>query len=877
MAKILNLFRWRRDRLERDLDRELRYHTDRRADDLMTNGSSEAEARRQASIEFGGVAQVQEEVRDTWTWCWLDALVLDVRYAIRSLVKSWGFTLGTGAVLALAIGATIAIFSVVNMVLLQPLAYPDAERIVSVETFWTNTGRASQDVSGPDFLDWQAQSDVFEKMAVSFSNTDEAIIVGDGAVFGNGGYVSADFFAVFGQAPSAGRLLTERDVPSDDTEPTAAVVANHWAVTQFGSDDAAIGKTITVYGNAMEIVGVAAPGFRYPGATDIWAPMRPTDHAPNRSDHPYQAVGKLKGDVDLTRAQAQMRIIGDTLARQYPENRFKRVTVMPLQERLTGNLQATLWVLMSAVGVVWLIGCANIANLLLARAAGRTREIALRAALGAGRGRVVRQLLTESCVLAGVAGLAGLLLASTLVQALAALSPANLPRLDEVRMDMPVLLFALGLSLVSTVLFGLVPALHGSRLDLSGALKQGGSKATGTRASARFRSALVVAEVALSVILLVTAGLLLRSFQTLQHVDLGFTKDRVLVADTVYPVRDDVTEDLWTRSRFYADVLDRLRAVPGVSAASGVAFLGMGREPRSPRDFYIQGRPEGRPGERPQAEYHAITADYFKTLEIPVRAGRDFERTDTPERPRVAIINETLARTAFPGESPMGQRIRTGTNSRAPWMEIVGIVGDTRWQDPSRPAQPVIYAASTQGAGNSPAILARTSLDDQSLARTLRTILHDANPTVPVKFETMEELFDSTLAYPRFRTQVIGLFAGVAALLAAVGIFSVLAYLVGQRTREIAVRRAVGAQAADVIRLIVGQGLRLVAVGLVLGLAGALAVARLLEGLLFEISPWDVATYFGALTVLGVAALLATVVPAIRAATIAPLIALREE
>jgi predicted permease len=303
----------------------------------------------------------------------------------------------------------------------------------------------------------------------------------------------------------------------------------------------------------------------------------------------------------------------------------------------------------------------------------------------------------------------------------------------------------------------------------------------------------------------------------------------------------------------------------------------MGREPRSPRDFYIHGRPEGRPGERPQAEYHAITADYFKTLEIPVLAGRDFDQTDTPERPRVAIINETLARTAFPGESPIGQRIRTGTNPRAPWMEIVGIVGDTRWQDPSQPTQQVIYAASTQGAGNSLAILALTSLDDQSLARTLRTILHEANPTVPVRFETMEELFDHAVAYPRFRTQVIGLFAALAALLAAVGIFSVLAYLVGQRTREIAVRRAVGAQPADVIRLIVGQGLRFVGAGLVLGLAGALAFARLLEGLLYEISPWDVRSYLGALTVLGVAALLATVIPAIRAARIDPFIALQQE
>jgi putative ABC transport system permease protein len=876
VTRLLNLFRRRRDRLERDLDRELRYHMDRRVEDLMKDGLSEPEARRRASIELGGVPQVQEAVRDTWIWRWLDALMRDARYAMRSLTKSWGFTVGAGAVLALTIGANIAIFSVVNTVLLQPLAYPDAGRLVSVETFWTNTGRSSQDVSGVDFLDWQAQNDVFEKMAVSYGNTDTALVVGDRAVFASDQYVSVDFFSIFGQTASAGRLLTEHDVPSGDAEPTVAVVAYHWAVTHFGSDEAAIGKTITVYGNAMEIVGVAAPGFRYPGATDIWAPWLTTNGGMNRSNHNYQAVGKLKGGVDLTRAQAQMRAIGDTLARQYPENRLKTVTLIPLQERLTGNLQATLWVLMSAVGVVWLIGCANIANLLLARAAGRTREIALRAALGAGRGRVVRQLLTESCVLAGVAGLAGLLLASMLVQALAALSPANLPRIDDVRMDTTVVLFALGLSLSSTVLFGLVPALHASRLTLSHALRQGGSKATVSKTTSRLRSALVVTEVALSVILLAAAGLLLRSFQALQHVDLGFTTDRVLVAYTEYAVTEDPA-DLRTRSRFYADVLDRLRALPGVSAASGVAYLGMGREPRTPRDYFIQGRPEGQPGERPQAEFHAITADYFKTLEIPVRAGRDFDRTDAPERPPVAIINETLARIGFPGESPIGQRIRTGTSSRAPWMEIVGVVGDTRWQDPSQPAPPVIYAASAQGVGNSLSILARTSLDEASLANTLRRLLNDANPTVPVKFETMEELFDDALAYPRFRTQVIGLFAGVATVLAAVGIFSVLAYLVGQRTRELAVRRALGARAADVIRLIVGQGLRLVAIGLVLGLAGALAVARLLTGLLYEISRWDVGTYLGTIAVLGSAALLATLLPAIRAATIAPVIVLQQE
>jgi predicted permease len=326
---------------------------------------------------------------------------------------------------------------------------------------------------------------------------------------------------------------------------------------------------------------------------------------------------------------------------------------------------------------------------------------------------------------------------------------------------------------------------------------------------------------------------------------------------------------------FFADVLDRLRSVPGVSAAAGVAYLGMGWEPRPPRDYFIEGRPEAQPGERPQAEHHVVTADYFKTLEIPVLAGRDFARTDTEDRPLVAIVSKTMARIAFPGRSPLGERLRV--NSRSPWMEIVGVVGDTRWQDPTQPPPPVFYTPPTQRWGNSLSILARTSLDQTSLASTLRTILHEANPTVPVKFETLEELFDATLAYPRFRTQVIGLFAGVAALLAAVGIFSVLTYFVGQRSRELAIRRALGAPAADVIRLIVGGGLRLVAIGLVLGLAGALGVARLLTSLLYEISPWDAGTYLATIAVLGSAALLATLFPAIRAATIAPNVVLQQE
>jgi putative ABC transport system permease protein len=451
-------------------------------------------------------------------------------------------------------------------------------------------------------------------------------------------------------------------------------------------------------------------------------------------------------------------------------------------------------------------------------------------------------------------------------------SSGETPRLDEVRIDRTVLLFAVGLSLSSTLLFGLAPAIHASRLDLSEALKRGGSKGATSGDGARLRALLVVAEVALSVILLAAAGLLLRSFQALQQVDLGFATERVLVAYTQYAVGSD--EDRRNRTTFYAEFLDRLRATPGVSSAAGAAFLPMGKEPRPARDYFIQGRPEGQPGERPKAELQAITPEFFKTLKIPIRAGRDFDRTDTLERRPVAIINETLARAAFPGESPLGRGIRR--NSSAPWMEIVGVVADVRWQGPGQTPQPVIFLLSGQ-AGGSLSIFVRTSLDEKSIAGALRTLLHDANPTVPVRFETMEELFSYSLAYPRFRTRLIGAFAAMAMLLAAVGVFSLLAYLVGQRTKELAIRRTLGAKTVDVIRLVVGQGLRLVAIGLAVGLAGAITVARLLEKLLFGISPWDFNAYLGAIAALGIAAILAILLPAIRAAAVDPLIALRHD
>jgi putative ABC transport system permease protein len=874
---LINHFRRRRARLERDLDRELEYHIDRRVEELIADGMSEAEARRRANLEIGGLTQVRDAVRETWTWPTLDALALDLRYAVRSLTKNRGFALGVSAVLTLALAANIAVFSVVNAVLLQPLPYPNADRLVSIETLWTNTGLVSQDVSGADYLDWEARSDVFDSMAAIHGLDDEPTIVGDRAVFANEYFVSGSFFTVFGQSAAAGRVVTEPDIPTSPGSPAVAVVAYGWATAHFGSADAAIGKLISVYGNSREIIGVAAPGFRYPDEADIWVPWR-TEYGADREEHNYRAVGRLKPDVALPHAQAQMSTIADALAEQHPENRLKSTTLVPLQERLTGSVRGTLWLLMVASGVVLLIACANIAGLLLARATERAREIAVRAVLGAGRARVARQLLMEGGLLAAASGAAGLLLALLLTRLLLALSPvASLPA-DASLLDASVLLFGLGISLLALLSFGVVPALRVSRLDLMNDLR-GGSKLIASSGGARLRSTLVIAEVALSVVLLVTGGLLLRSFLLLQQVDLGFATDRVVLAYMQYAVDEDDFErqmrEIRERTAFYVELLERLRRVPGVSAAAGITFLPMGiGNPRPARDIFVEGRPPGQLGERPQAEFYAITPNYFATLEIPLRAGRDFTYTDTAE-PAVAIVNESFVRTILAGEPALGQHVRW--NEGGAWSEIVGVVGDTRWQKPGLPAPPIMYVSSLTGLGTSLSVVARTSLDEGALASTLRSHVDELNPTVPVRVDALDDVFDAELAQPRFLALVVGVFSALTALLAAVGLFSVLAYMVGQRRRELALRQALGAQVADVLALIVAEGLRLAAVGLVLGLVVSLAVTRLLQGLLYQISAWDTATYAGAAVALGVAALFATLLPALSAAAIPPATALQED
>jgi putative ABC transport system permease protein len=859
-------------RVEDDLSEELQFHLRNEIQKNTAAGMTPEEARYTAFRTFGGVDQVKEQCRDVRATRFIEELCQDIRHGLRSLFKSPGFAAAVVLMLGLGIGANTAIFSVVNAVLLRPLAYLEPDRIVSVETFRKDMGQSSRNVSAPDFKDWQAQNTVFASMAYHLDGGQLATVVNGAAEYANVQLVSPDFFSVFGLSPAAGHLLT----PDENRSPVA-VVSYNWAASHFGNIAAAVGRPLKVYGHAIEIVGVVALGSRYPEGTDVWLPVGLTGDEPSRTAHNYQAVGKLKTGVSLAFAQEQMRLIGDRLEAQYPENRFKTVSLTPLQDRLTANVRMTLWVLLGAVAVVLLIACANVANLLLARAAARAREIAVRAALGASRGRVLRQLLTESLLLAFLGTAAGMLSAHLFLKTFLALVPAYLPRIDEVRIDLPVLLFALGAAIVCSLLFGLAPALHASRLELTEALKQSGSNGSMGTNAGRLRRALVVTEVALSVILLAGAGLLLRSFQRLNKVDLGFATESVLVADTSYPANTD--DDIRRSSQFYRDLLERVRVLPGVMHAAGMRFTPLGGfTPDS--GYFIEGRPEGRPGEYPSALMQVVTPGYFETLRIPVKLGRGLSEADRSGSPLVAIINERLAQVSFPGENPLGYRLRTGFRSTTmQWMEIVGVVGNTRRLDPGKPAAPELFVPALQhpGAGRDLSLVIRTRLEPNTSTSVVRELVHQLNPDVPVRFETMEQVFSQSLAYPRLRTLLIGTFAALAAMLAMLGIYSVLSYLVGQRTREFGIRFALGAQTGDVVRLVMSEGLHLVVVGLVIGLSGAFALAQILSTLLYGVSTSDLPTYTGVIALIVVAALLASSIPALRAARVNPILSLRDE
>jgi predicted permease len=798
-------------------------------------------------------------------------LLQDLRYGLRMLAKNPGFTAIAILTLAIGIGANTAMFSVVNAVLLRPLAYREPNRIVTIASLWKETGHHGS-VSAPDFHDWHDQATAFASMAY-YEDDDCAVSSSTGGQYSHCALVTPEFFRVFLLEPAAGRLFTP-----DEQKTGGAIISHSFWLQRFGGDPAVLRQSVQVFGRSLNIVGVAPPGFRFPDKTDVWIPANTAvPETTSRSGHNYRVVARLKTGVTLNEAQAEMTTIAARLEQLYPpSNKNKSAVVASLRDDMVSNVRLTLELLLASVCVVLLIVCANIANLLLAKGTGRARELAIRAAMGASRTRIVRQLLTESALIALAAGAAGLAIAVFTSRILIRFAPHDIPRLNEAGLDLRVLAFTCCVSLISTVLFGIAPAFQAARLDLNEALQQSGPRGSASRGARRLQGALVVSEVALSVVLLAGAGLLIRSLRALLDVQLGFRPEKVVVMDTDVPASD--LEDARHATQLYKRFLADASVIPGV--ASVAATRGLPNDASSNGGYWIDSLPpiETLSVGAPQAVFSIITPNYFSTIGIPLENGRDFAEGDSYDAPFVAIINEALAKQAFPKQNPIGRTIFYGMDSFK-GMRIVGVVGNTHQFGPSTPPWPEIFMAYEQHPlpSTSLIVVARTPLESGSLEETLRRTLRDISPEVPSRFSTMQAELSESVAAPRFRALLIGVFALLALALSMAGIYGVMAYSVAERTREIGIRMALGAQLFGVLRLVLAQGMRLVAAGLVVGLGAAFVATRLLTSMLFEVKPFDPATFAVACGALFAVALVANYVPARRAMRVDPMVALRYE
>ncbi len=853
-----------------ELNDELSFHVAMETQANLARGMTRIEAERRARLALGGVQQLKEKLHDRRSVPWFDHLRQDVRYGVRTILRTKIVSAAIIATFALGIGANAAIFSLIDSVLLSPLAYDSPDRIVTLEPFWTNRGETIPVSSDPDFRDWREQSELFEYLA--YHTGREIRVVANGTpMFAAVQLVTPDFFSVFGMRPVRGRVWTEEE----ETTPRA-MVSHAWAIGQFGAADAAIGKTVEVIGRLAEVVGVAPPGFSYPDATEIWVSSSLIPANPTRGAHNYLVVGRLKPGVGLEDARTEMRAIAARLEREHPGNRFKSIAVTPMLDKLTSRARNTLWLLFGTVIAVLLIACVNVAHLQLARTAARGREMAVRSALGAGRERIIRQVLTENLVLGIVGCVVGLGFGWVTLKAFLGLAPADIPRLTDVQIDGRVLFFTLAVTMLCSLLFGVGPARRATRVDVTSGLRhQARSAVRGV--APRIRSTLVMAEVALSLVLLIASGLLVQSFVRLSHVDLGFSTERLLVTTTSHPAAGPAGGS--QAAYFYRDLIAQVRMLPGVRNAAGVMTIPfVTLRPNS--GYAIDGGTVYRPHERPLADIQVITPGYFDTLSTPIRRGRDFDERDEYGRPQVAIVNERLARETFGAADPIGRVIRTGmTMESENGMQIVGVVADARQRSPEAVPRPEIYLPYLQhpGPGSRLTLLTQTSLDPAMLAGSIGETSRTLDPGVPMRFSTMEEVFSEALSYPRFRTLLVASFALVAVILALVGIYSVLSYLVAEQTPEIGVRLALGALRRDIFTRVIGGSMRLVFGGLLVGLAIALIAVRAIQAMLFDISARDPMTIGAVVALLAVTALAASGIPALRAASVDPLVALRDE
>lgn len=785
--------------------------------------------------------------------------------------------------LALGIAAVTTLFSVLDGVVLKPLGYPDADRIVSVTNRYSErTGAArTAAIAGGDEIDIAAERDVFAAVAY-YQGGEMGVQVADRAEFVGARLVHPDFFQVFGIAPVAGRPFNVDDAQR------SAIVSAGFAERNFGSPAGALHKSVFIENRPYDIVGVMPAVMQFPANTDVWAAAPTEPYNRNRTGHNYRVVAKLAAGVPVEVANAQLSALAERLAAAFPDsNKGKTFVAIPLRDNLVSQVRPTLYLLMGAVGLLLLIACANVANLMLARGAVRAREIAVRAALGASRHHIIRQLLIESLVLAVIACGLGLLVVYVGLPALLRFGAqyVPLPRLQDIQVDWRVLAFSVSVSLLTTVVCGLVPAIQASRVSVRNALSQGGTRGTLGGSSIAMRNGLVVAQIALSCMLAVNAGLLFRSFVSLTEAPLGFQSEGVLVMYAHAPARGSIFDksglDNYLRvGRFFDDVLARLRQLPDVMSAGGAMGLPTGQYD-SNGAYAIEGKHtfSGDFRQLPSAGFRLASPGYFETLGIPILRGRDFSEDDVYERQFVAVISESLAKQTFGDEDPLGHRVMCGFDQPDKWMTIVGVVGDVRQASPASQPGPELYMPLRQHpfAANEVQVVLRSRVPPESLTGAVQEVVRSANPEVAMKFTTLEASVNNSIAASRVRATLVSTFASFALLLALAGIYAVMSYTTAQRTAEFGLRVALGAKSGDVVRLVLTGASRLTIAGVAIGLLLALATSRVVTTMLFGVTNTDLTTYLGVLLLAMPLVIAAAAVPALRAARVDPLVALKSE
>lgn len=864
--------RWlRRREIDHDLSEEMAGHLHEKIAALMDDGLSEQDARERAQQQFGNVTALQEQSREAWGWNGAAQTGGDLRYAYRTLMKTPAFTITAIAVLALGIGLNTAMFSVVKAVLLSQLPYKEPDRLVQL--WQTAKDGHKMSVSGLDYRDWRNQNRSMDALA-SYRN-DLVVLSGNFVARRiRVSSVSNDFFRALDISPALGRLFTANE--NVHGGPALAILSDALARSTFGSVDSAIDKTVRMDGMAFTVIGVMPAGFDFSRGAQAWIPLQVVTGETARSAHNFHVMGRLKPGTTLAQAQTDMNVIAMRLGKMYADDRERGIEVASLHDAITGPIKPAMTMLLAAVGLVLLIACVNVSNLQFARGTARAKEMALRAALGAGRMRLARQLLTESVLLSVVGGAAGVLLTEAAVSILRVSIPANIPRIGKIEVDAAVLGFTLTLSIAAGLLFGVLPSFTASKANAGDALKEGFGRGSAGVKARRIGNTLVIAEVALAMVLLTAAGLLLKSYWKLEHVPPGFQTDRVYTTDISFPAASGDKVEGELVKTMASNILKVLENAPGVNAAGLISALPV-KDGGADGAFEMEGvaLPTD-PHQFPDAWYRVATSGYFKALNIPVLQGRLFNEHDLPAASQVAVVNEAFAKQFFPYESAVGKRIRfLGFDRKPQFMTIIGIVANIRALGLQTPAEAEVFADFFQ----------HTDIVDVALvmrgpgsgSAKIADLIHRVNRDTPVEIHSMKEVISETIARQRFNTVLLALFAGLALLLAAIGIYGVLSYTVSRRTSEFGIRMALGAAKSNVLLLVLRDGVVLTSVGLVLGTIVALFVTRLLSKMLFQVGAWDPASYVAVAVTFALAGLFACYLPARQAVKVEPAEALRYE